>query len=95
MVRRTYIAIIITMLLVAGCMKKKENDSMVSFEVFETSAKGNKLNKITKFHEADSLVSITLRPELALQTISGFGGAFTESSAYLINQLSKKIETLF
>lgn len=90
MVRRTYIAIIITMLLVAGCMKKKENDSMVSFEVFETSAKGNKLNKITKFQEADSLVSITLRPELALQTISGFGGAFTESSAYLINQLSKK-----
>jgi len=90
MAKRTYIAIIMTMLLVAGCIKKKEKDNMVSFEVFETSAKGNKLSKITKFQKADSVVSITLKPELTLQTISGFGGAFTESSAYLLNQLSKE-----
>ena len=34
--------------------------------------------------------SITINPEKTFQTITGFGGAFTESSAYLLNKLSKK-----
>ncbi|WP_019387964.1 glycoside hydrolase family 30 protein [Algibacter luteus] len=62
----------------------------MNFEVFETSASGNSLTKITEFKASDSLVNITLKPEETLQTISGFGGAFTESSAYLLNKLSKK-----
>ncbi|WP_434088359.1 glycoside hydrolase family 30 protein [Algibacter luteus] len=62
----------------------------MNFEVFETSASGNSLTKITEFKAGDSLVNITLKPEETLQTISGFGGAFTESSAYLLNKLSKK-----
>ena len=33
---------------------------------------------------------IKLIPEEAYQTITGFGGAFTESSAYLLNKLSKE-----
>jgi glucosylceramidase len=37
-----------------------------------------------------SLFSITLNPEEKFQTITGFGGSFTESSAHLLNQLSKK-----
>ena len=30
------------------------------------------------------------KPEVKFQTITGFGGSFTESSAYLLNRLSKK-----
>ncbi|MFV9551843.1 glycoside hydrolase family 30 protein [Algibacter sp. PT7-4] len=67
-------------------MKQKK----VEFQVFETSERGNKLTKVSAFKHYDSIVSITLYPEQTLQTISGFGGAFTESSAYLLNQLSKK-----
>ncbi|MEC3906255.1 glycoside hydrolase family 30 protein [Tamlana sp. 2201CG12-4] len=76
------------MLLLAGCNKKTDNK--MSFEVFETSAKGNKLSKLTEFQKTDEKVSITLVPEQTFQTIIGFGGAFTESSAYLLNKLSQK-----
>ncbi len=62
----------------------------MNFEVYETSASGNKLTRITEFKTAESLVNITLKPEQTLQTITGFGGSFTESSAYLLNKLSKK-----
>ncbi len=68
--------------------KQANNDLQI--DVYETSAKGNKLTKLTNFVEADSLVTITLNPEQKLQTITGFGGAFTESSAFLLNKLSKE-----
>lgn len=68
--------------------KQANNDLQI--DIYETSAKGNKLTKLTDFVEADSLVTITLNPEQKLQTITGFGGAFTESSAFLLNKLSKE-----
>lgn len=59
-------------------------------EVFETSASGNSLTKITEFSiDEGPLDSITLLPDETYQTITGFGGSFTESSAYLLNKLSK------
>jgi glucosylceramidase len=70
-----------------SCNEKQEK---LSVEVYETSAKGNKLTKITTSETADSLVTIKLLPNKTYQTITGFGGAFTESSAYLLNKLSKK-----
>jgi glucosylceramidase len=74
-------------ILVVSCNKKK--DTQMNFEVYETSQKGNKLSKISEFAKADSLTTISLNPEKTFQTITGFGGAFTESSAYLLNELSK------
>ncbi|MEP3837425.1 MAG: glycoside hydrolase family 30 protein [Algibacter sp.] len=62
----------------------------MNFEVFETSESGNKLTKVSAFKSHENSVNITLNPEETFQTISGFGGAFTESSAYLLNRLSKK-----
>lgn len=62
----------------------------LKFTVFETSAKGNKLTELTTFQKADDSVTLKLDPEKTFQTITGFGGAFTESSAYLLNRLSKK-----
>ncbi|MFT5230904.1 MAG: glucosylceramidase [Planctomycetota bacterium] len=59
-------------------------------EVFETSASGNKLTPITVISEIVTKNTITLFPKKKLQTITGFGGAFTESSAYLLNKVSKK-----
>lgn len=65
-------------------------DKTLMVEVFETSAAGNKLTRIREFNTAHTLVSITLKPEQKLQTITGFGGAFTEASAHLLNKLSKE-----
>jgi glucosylceramidase len=57
-------------------------------EVYETSAQGNSLKKISEFSESKTPVVITLNSEEKFQTITGFGGSFTESSAYLLNKLS-------
>ena len=59
-------------------------------DVYETSAKGNSLKKISEFSENKNPLIIVLNPEEKFQTITGFGGAFTESSAYLLNKLSKE-----
>ncbi len=75
------------LLLLMSC---HETENKLQVEVFETSAKGNKLTKVSTFQTLDNKVTIALKPEQTFQTISGFGGAFTESSAYLLNKLSKK-----
>ncbi|MEI7981466.1 MAG: glycoside hydrolase family 30 protein [Bacteroidota bacterium] len=62
----------------------------LSVEVFETSANGNKLKRITEFHPGDNPVSILLLPGARFQTMTGFGGSFTEASAWLLNKLSRK-----
>ena len=59
-------------------------------EVYETSANGNKLKRITEFPSGSEAISIKLLPDTKFQTIAGFGGSFTEPSAYLLNKLSKK-----
>ncbi len=57
--------------------------------VFETSAMGNKLHPIEVLPEGNDSVTIKLLPEEKFQTITGMGGSFTESSASLLNKLSK------
>jgi len=64
-----------------SCTEKQEK---LEVEVYETSASGNQLTRITKFTSGDSIVSIKLLPEEKYQTITGFGGSFTESSASLL-----------
>ena len=59
-------------------------------QVYETSANGNSLKKMETFSEKESNIIISLNPEETFQTITGFGGAFTESSAYLLHKLSAK-----
>lgn len=74
-------------LAVTNC---SNNDSLLHVDVYETSANGNKLNKITEFSVGDSLLNVNIFPNKEFQTITGFGGAFTESSAYLLNKLGKE-----
>ncbi|MFD1062243.1 glycoside hydrolase family 30 beta sandwich domain-containing protein [Winogradskyella litorisediminis] len=73
-------------------MSCNTTDNQLQVSVFETSESGNKLTDISVFDfaEKDSIPTVILNPNKKFQKITGFGGAFTESSAYLLNRLSKK-----
>ncbi|BAO54151.1 glycosyl hydrolase, family 30 [Nonlabens marinus S1-08] len=73
-----------------SCKDQKETGNVLSVEVYETSADGNNLTKVEPFQVSDSATVITINENKTFQTITGFGGAFTESSAYLLNRLSEK-----
>jgi len=80
-----FLSTFILVFMISSC-----NQKQLEVEVYETSASGNKLTKVTNFSNSDNQSKIILNPEKKYQTITGFGGAFTESSAYLLNKLSKK-----
>jgi glucosylceramidase len=77
------------MIFIMSC---NEESNQLKVEVYETSASGNKLKKVDVFlnSKENDLVNIELFPEKEYQTITGFGGSFTESSAYLLNKLSEE-----
>ena len=59
--------------------------------VYETSESGNNLTELSEFNHNESVFSkITINKDVKFQKITGFGGAFTESSAYNLNKLSKE-----
>lgn len=65
-------------------------DNSLEVEVFETSASGNQLKKLTEFSSGENPVYLQLLPDETFQTITGFGGSFTEASAFLLNELSRE-----
>ncbi|MFN2260801.1 MAG: glycoside hydrolase family 30 beta sandwich domain-containing protein [Psychroflexus sp.] len=75
-------------MIASSCDEVKDKKTTdLNVEVFETSRSGNKLTKIDTFNLAEPTSKITLNPNKTFQTFTGFGGSFTESSAYLLNQL--------
>jgi len=78
----------LTILMVISCKPDKPENNL-EIEVYETSASGNQLTKIESTVNSEVLVNLTIDPSKEYQKITGFGGAFTESSAYLLNQLSQ------
>lgn len=78
--------ILLLLVLMSSCMVQKKLEA----EIVETSANGNKMTKMTVFPSTDEITEIILLPEEKFQTITGFGGSFTEASAHLLNQLSRK-----
>ena len=64
-------------------------DNKLVADVYETSAGGNKLTKVSGFNPEKNSSIIKLAPQQKFQTITGFGGSFTEASASLLNRLSK------
>ncbi|MCB9337075.1 MAG: glycoside hydrolase family 30 protein [Lewinellaceae bacterium] len=64
-------------------------DNKLEVEVYETSASGNKLTQVTEFPAGNDSVVVKLLPDQKYQTITGFGGSFTEASASLLNRLGK------
>lgn len=69
--------------IISACTENK-----LEVEVYETSAQGNQLSQITDFSTGAVASKISLLPDQKFQTITGFGGSFTEASAHLLNQLS-------
>ena len=86
MKNNSYVLLLIIILFASGCT----NNFQQSITVYETSQSGNKITPITDFPTTQETASLTLNPKKTYQTISGFGGAFTEASAYLLNNISKK-----
>ncbi|WP_340106317.1 glycoside hydrolase family 30 protein [Rhodohalobacter sp. 8-1] len=78
------LTILIIVTLMAGC----SNTDTLEVDIVETSASGNQLTPVTDFPEADSMARISINPDERFQEITGFGGSFTEASAYLLNELS-------
>lgn len=78
----TYILILIVM----SCNTQEE----LEVKVLETSANGNQLTIVTDFSKNGNASTLIINPAKEYQTITGFGGAFTESSAYLLNKLGKE-----
>ncbi|MFT6333341.1 MAG: glucosylceramidase [Halioglobus sp.] len=63
------------------------NSDVWESKVYETSAAGNSMKQLETFEKATKSVRVSLNPEVTYQTITGIGGSFTESSAYLLNRL--------
>ncbi|WP_340202433.1 glycoside hydrolase family 30 protein [Ascidiimonas sp. W6] len=74
-------------LMITSCDNKNE---LLNVKVYETSSEGHKMTEITTFSGTDEIVEVKLLPQEEFQTITGFGGSFTEASAYLLNNLSKQ-----
>ena len=83
MVKHTIFLFALSFLLCA-CHEKDE----LRIDVYETSASGHQLSPITPFPKGQDAIDIKLLPGEKFQTIIGFGGSFTEASAYLLNELS-------
>jgi len=75
------------MVILMGCQNQQKK---LTADVYETSAQGNKLKKINEFNSKNDAVNVHILPNNKYQTLIGFGGSFTEASAYLLNKLSKQ-----
>ena len=73
-------------------MSCESNNNKLQVNIYETSKSGNQLTEITDFKNITNknTDTVSLDTTKKFQKITGFGGAFTESSAYLLNKLSKK-----
>lgn len=76
---------LIMALTLNGCSATKD----LQLEVYETSENGNKLKSVEVSDSNKVDLVLTINPEEKFQTITGFGGSFTEASASLLNRLSK------
>ncbi len=80
------IKLTIVIAIMSSCTQKET----LNVQIFETSESGNKLTELNEFPAIENAVEISIVPEEKFQEITGFGGSFTEASAYLLNQLSQE-----
>lgn len=66
------------------------SEKTLEVEVYETSAAGHQLQSLTEFPSTGEVVNLRLLPGETFQTITGFGGSFTEASAHLLNRMSQE-----
>lgn len=75
--------------LICIIMNTASQNNSWTAQVFETSASGNKLTPVNPIAASVNAGNIIINPQQRFQTITGFGGSFTEASAYLLNKLGK------
>lgn len=75
--------LVLPFVLMSACKNKS-----LDLEVYETSAAGRKLEQITALSSTDEAIDIHLKSDEHYQRLSGFGGSFTESTAFLLDSLS-------
>lgn len=63
------------------------NQETPTMKVFETSREGNLLTEVSDFQLSEPTTIISIDRNTTKQTIVGFGAAFTEASAYLLNEM--------
>ncbi|WP_222983472.1 glycoside hydrolase family 30 protein [Flagellimonas meishanensis] len=78
---------LMAILMMTSCVKEK---SRLNVQVYETASNGNVFKKIDPSTSEGHDVQVVVSPDEKFQTITGFGGSFTESSAHLLNQLGKQ-----
>jgi glucosylceramidase len=66
------------------------NSNTLDIEIYETSESGNKLTKIEPVSDQSEAIEVVIKPDETYQEMTGFGGSFTEASAYLLNELSEE-----
>ncbi|MGN8225098.1 glycoside hydrolase family 30 protein [Gracilimonas sp. BCB1] len=64
------------------------NNTTLETEIYETSRNGEKLSLVERSTDQEASINVILNPDETYQEITGFGGSFTEASAYLLNELS-------
>ena len=80
-----YLFLVLTM-IVMSCNENNE----VKVKIFETSEAGSLMEvNYTEDPNEINTVTVELYPDEKYQKIVGFGGSFTEASAYLLNQISE------
>ena len=82
--------IIITLLGLGLVSCSSFEDNKLQLEIYQTSSSGDNLTLLGSGSNAEEPSNVIfIDPEIKYQTITGFGGAFTESSAYLLNEVSE------
>jgi len=81
-----------TLLSLSSCTFEQTSCEYKTVKVIQTSRAGDKLSEKgtyeLSYHSSNSRISVKLDPKVEYQEILGFGGAFTESSASVLNKLS-------
>jgi len=82
-----YLVYLFLIPIVISCSTTTEN-AEYKVRVFETSQSGNSMTELEVQDSDQEAIPVTINLEKEYQTVTGFGGAFTEASAYLLNQMS-------
>ncbi|MEN9838668.1 MAG: glucosylceramidase [Bacteroidota bacterium] len=75
---------LLALILMTACIRGPHS----GIRIIETSESGHRLTELSEFPASARTVDITLHTEQRFQTITGFGGSFTEASASLLNRMS-------
>src|SRR6056300_1720774 len=83
-------SILLTLVITSGCTNNSPSSTETMVRIYETSAKGHLCQEIQPESTLENATVMQVNFSEPRQKISGFGGAFTEASASLLNRLSEE-----